>query len=125
MKVKDIKCCSKICKTCGFSKKGTKDTLYADIYKIIEAGVVFPCHEYLQKHTGSENTGVEKLDKIEVCRGYVAFIKKTNTIPYGLYPHWDKLFDEVTEDDMKKVYDSDVELVKSHQGLWRKIFLRN
>ena len=90
--------CEKACKTCGFPKDGTKDTLYADIFDLMSDGAVFPCHEYLESKTGSENTGTETLDEVKVCRGYITFLKKEfPMLGHGNMKH---LFDQIGQFEM-------------------------
>ena len=119
-----VNCCKKICNTCGFTKNGTNNTLYAEAIDIIKQGVIFPCHEYLQSKTGSENTGTETLKEIKVCRGYVAYMK-INRPELSLFtPIWDKLFNEIRVDELEEIY-SKSELIQNHNGLRNKIYLRN
>jgi hypothetical protein len=120
----NIKCCSKACIECGFTKDGTTNTLYADIHEIIKDIKVFPCHMYLKSKTGSENTGVEKLESIQVCRGYVSFMK-INYPEIGLFSQaWNKLFDEIEPSELNNIR-SIQELYSSHSGLRENKYLNN
>jgi len=119
-----VNCCEKICVECGFSKKGTTETLYADSIDIMNNGSLFPCHMYLKSQTGSENTGTETLEEIKVCRGYVAYMK-INRPELSLFtPIWDKLFNEIRVDELEEIY-SPSELIQNHHGLRNGIYLRN
>lgn len=114
--------CKKICHECGFSKLGTKNTLYAESFEIIERGIIFPCHMYLKAHTGSENKGVEQLNEIHVCRGYVAYMKLYHNdiqLDNGL---WTDLFDKLDERDLIHIYTPD-ELLENHKALRDNIYL--
>ena len=125
-----IKPCSKICNECGFTKNGTKNTLYAEAFDIIQNGVVFPCHMYLKAHSGSESYGAENLDEVKVCRGYVAYMKKHNL---GVIETWDSrlqyfwfqnLLNDIRDEELEDIY-SPEELIEAHEGLKKMIKLGN
>lgn len=124
-----ITVCSKVCSSCAFNGS-TKDTLYAEFYNIVKQGVLFPCHKYLKSKTGNESYGVETLDEIKVCRGYVAFVKK-----YGLiagiasnYPfmvrYWQPLLNEIRDDELNQIL-SFSQLKDIHKWLRENIYLGN
>lgn len=116
--------CSKVCKECGFVKGGTKDTLYKDIDHIIEEGIVFPCHMYLRDNTGSENTGTETLQEIQVCRGYVAYMRKNKPEVLAKHPIWLQLFNEITSEDIDRLLTYE-ELEANHKDLRDGVYLNN
>ena len=126
--MKKITTCSKACVECGFTKDGTTDTLYAEMYDIAENAIVFPCHMFLKKHTGSENTGVETLKEIQVCRGYVAFMLKNKIdviyqltgIPAVI---WEGLLDSIEPEELDNICSLE-ELEARHIGLRNKINMR-
>ena len=112
----DITLCSKACKTCGFPKSGTTNTLYADMNDLMEIGGVFPCHEYLQSKTGCENLGTETLDEIKVCRGYVAYIFEYGPPHLRFNPALARLFIQLKISDLQQGRDP-MELKKAHRAL--------
>jgi hypothetical protein len=122
--------CTAICNECGFSKKGTVNTLYAEAFDIIQTGKIFPCHLYLKQQTGSESYGTELLNEIKVCRGYVAFMKKhhqdtINSWDEKLQQFWqENLLSCITEKDMQDIYTPE-ELIQAHKGLAEYIKLNN
>ena len=122
--------CSKICHECGFTKKGMKNTLYAEVFDIIQNGVVFPCHMYLKKHSGHESFGTENLQEIKVCRGYIAYMKKhkldvIETWNTDLQYFWfQNLLNEISDEEMEDIYSPD-ELIEAHEGLKKMIKLGN
>lgn len=124
-----IEVCSKICKECGFLQ-GNQNTLYAELYEILQQGKVFPCHMYLKSKTGSENTGSETLDTVKVCRGYVTFVAKHGKHLVTKYEPeiqniWiNTLIPKITKDDLGLVYDM-YELINNHKGLSFNTYLNN
>jgi len=122
--------CSKICSECGFTKKGTKNTLYAEAFDIIENGMVFPCHMYLKAHSGNESYGTENLNEVKVCRGYIAYMKKhkldvIKTFNTNLQHFWfNHLLKEIEDDELVDIY-SPKELIEAHVGLQKMIKLGN
>ena len=117
----NITVCNKVCSTCGFTKDGTSNTLYADFYDIVKEGKIFPCHMYLKSKTGFENLGTETLDEIKVCRGYVAFIKKYPEFMNDWSPQirfvWESsLLSKIEPNELDNIQ-SLAELVKTHKGL--------
>ena len=116
--------CEKTCKECGFIKDGTKDTLYAEAFEIIENGIIFPCHMYLKSKTGSESHGTSSLDTIKVCRGFVNYMF-VNQMHFGMYNEtWRGLMLEVFNDNRDNLYTKD-ELLANHIGLRDNIYLGN
>lgn len=124
-----ITVCSKICSTCAFNGS-TKNTLYAEFFTIMKEGFVFPCHKYLKSKTGNESYGTETLDEIQVCRGYVAFVKKYNLVSaiHSEYPSrvklWKELLSEIKDEELVNIL-SLQELKDNHNGLKNKIYLGN
>ncbi|MGB1226437.1 MAG: hypothetical protein ACPG9K_00985 [Poseidonibacter sp.] len=116
--------CNKICKECGFIKKGTKDTLYAEAKEMFQNGAIFPCHLYLKSQTGSENIGTEKLKEIKVCRGYVSYVSLHHPEIIAHNDTWKSLFDELNPEDFLDIYEPE-ELEENHIGLKENIFLGN
>lgn len=71
-----ISICNKTCIECGFLKCSKKGVLTPDFIQIANRQILFPCHMELKKVSGSENTGVEQMKDIKVCRGYIeSFVK--------------------------------------------------
>lgn len=124
-----ITVCSKICNECAFNGS-TKDTLYAEAFNIINKGIVFPCHKYLKSKTGNESYGVETLDEVKVCRGYVAFIKKyylhkvENWRADIQYIWFQNLLNKIDDLELDEILNLD-ELIENHIGLRDKIYLGN
>lgn len=124
-----IKPCNKICDECAFNGS-TKDTLYAETFDIINNGIVFPCHMYLKSKTGYEHLGSETLDEIQVCRGYVAFMKKYNqdvieTLTAEKQHIWfQDLFNEIDDDELDEILSLN-KLIENHKGLKERIYLGN
>lgn len=124
-----IEVCKQPCSECGFTKDGTRNTLYAEAISMIANGTVFPCHMYLKSITGSENEGVEKLTHVKVCKGYVAFIKKNFPGIIETYREthqyvWNQdLLPQITDKDMENILTVD-ELIERHQALKSMTFLR-
>lgn len=122
-----IEPCKQICKECAFNGN-TKDTLYAEAYKMLNTGTIFPCHMYLKAHTGSESYGVEKLKDIQVCRGYVAFVKKHKFYEQyqpAIRKLWDNfLLDKIDDSELDDIL-SLHELEQNHKGLRDYIYLGN
>lgn len=118
--------CKKMCKECAFNGN-TENTLYAETFDIIDKNKVFPCHTYLKQKTGSENLGVETLDTVRVCRGYVAFMQKNNLInpdnPF-LAQIWKELVSELEVEDLNDILTLE-ELIEAHDGLKNNIKLGN
>ena len=121
---KNIKPCKSICNECGFILDGTKDTLYAEAFNIIDKGIVFPCHMYLKSKTGCEYLGAETLSEIQVCRGYINYMFINHQEIAIRSSIWSKLFEEVSEDDRSNIYSPD-ELIDNHIGLRKRIYLGN
>lgn len=119
----NIKPCSRICNECAFNGS-TKDTLYAEAIDIIMDGRIFPCHMYLKSKTGCEYLGTETLDDIQVCRGYVAFMKKYHKHVARLNPMWVELFDEIDDCELENII-SPIDLFENHKGLRERIYLGN
>jgi len=128
--MKSIKPCSKACVECGFTKDGTTDTLYAESFSIIDTGVIFPCHMYLKSKTGNESYGAETLDEIQVCRGFVAFIKKNlmHVVEYWRadvqYIWFNYLLNEIDDSEFENIRTFE-ELLDSHKALRSNTFLGN
>ena len=124
-----IKPCNKICDECAFNGS-TKDTLYAETFDIINNGIVFPCHMYLKSKTGYEHLGSETLDEKQVCRGYVAFMKKYNqdvieTLTAEKQHIWfQDLFNEIDDDELHEILSLN-KLIENHKGLKERIYLGN
>jgi len=122
--------CKQVCSECGFVKSGTKDTLYAEAFDMIQTGTVFPCHMYLRAHTGSESYGTETLKDIQVCRGYVAHVAKyypeilesyRADIQYIWFQY---LLPHLDSSDFEELYTPE-ELIQAHKGLREHIQLGN
>jgi len=112
-----ISICKKTCNKCGFSRKGTKNTLYKEILHYISQGKVFPCHLELKKVTGSENSGVSKLKEVKICRGYVGFIKKNldnTTFNPILVEYLSDFMDQINDEELEDIYSKE-ELYEAHQ----------
>jgi len=124
-----ITICDKACSECGFTKSGTKDTLYAQTSFMLNQGTLFPCHLYLKSQTGSENRGTEKLDVVRVCRGYIAYVKKNfpvlvETWRADIQYHWFPLLDQIKHEELSDIYTPN-ELFNSHIHLREGIYLDN
>lgn len=121
-----INVCKKICKECAFNGN-TKDTLYAEALHIMEANKIFPCHSFLRKVTGSENTGTESLNEVRVCRGYVAYMKKhdliTTTHPQ-LMEIWTELLSKISKEELDSIISKE-ELINNHKHLRNNVYLGN
>lgn len=119
----EVTVCKDICDECAFNGN-SKDTLYADMFQIVLEGKVFPCHKYLKSKTGCKYLGVEQLNEVKVCRGYVAFVKKYNPHIERLNQVWKELIKDIKDDELNNIL-SLRELVDNHIGLRDKIFLGN
>ena len=118
-----ITTCDKICNECAFNGN-SKDTLYAEVFDIIDKKAIFPCHKYLKSKTGYEHLGTETLDEVKVCRGYVAFIMKYYWLQTTHLRHWFDLFNEIKIEELEEILDID-ELIKNHKGMRERIYLGN
>ena len=116
--------CTKICEECGFSKEGTTDTLYAEVFDMFDTGTIFPCHMYLKSKTGNESYGSESLDTIPVCRGYVAYTFLHRPAIQPLPYVWNHLFSLLNHSDLANIYTPD-ELIQAHKGLRGRVYLGN
>ena len=119
-----ISVCNKICTECGFSKHGSKNTLYAEAFDIMKTGTLFPCHMYLRSISGSESHGTEHLTEVKVCRGYVSYQFLYGKIPANTVQTWNYLMSQLNESDMEDIYTPD-ELIANHEGLREFIQLNN
>lgn len=120
----NITLCEKICNECGFSTKGTTNTLYDEAYDIIRMGTLFPCHMYLKSITGSESHGTEHLTTVKVCRGYVAYMSLYAPYPKYLSSIWKDLFNQLDMYDIDSIH-TPQSLIESHIGLREHIALNN
>lgn len=118
-----ITVCNKMCNECAFNGS-TKDTLYAEAFDIINKGIIFPCHKYLKSKTGNESYGVETLDEVKVCRGYVAFQMKYYWLQRKDSLIWNKLMNEIRLDELDEILSFN-QLKEIHKGLRENIYLGN
>lgn len=124
MNSQKIKPCNKICKECGFIKGGATDTLYYETHAMMNKGILFPCHMELKAVSGNESYGVEQMDEVRVCRGYVAFMKKEREFYRKFIPFWGELMDEIDDSELENIYTTQ-ELIKNHQPLRDGVCLGN
>ena len=65
---------SKICSTCPWKKENAHQLKKGVIKDMLRHGVISPCHQELEKVTGSCTEGVEiyaeKAEIFKVCKGY-------------------------------------------------------
>ena len=114
--MKKISVCNKICKECGFTKNGTKNTLYYETIDMFRKGMLFPCHMELKAVSGDESYGVEMLEEIKVCRGYVAFMAKHNPVMKYVSHIWRDLLNEVDSKELDNILEWS-ELFENHEAL--------
>jgi hypothetical protein len=77
----------------------------------------------LKAVSGDMSRGVEQLDEVRVCRGYVAFMK-VNKPRHRAHPIWAKLFNEINDGELDRICNW-TELKENHQALRDGIRLGN
>lgn len=122
--MKTIKPCNKICKECGFIKGGATDTLYAETAEMVHQGILFPCHMELKAISGDESYGVEQMDDVRVCRGYVAFMRLNYPDLANLSVVWKDMMNEITNEELAITYTTNG-LIANHKPLREGIRLGN
>tara|TARA_R110000772_G_scaffold5454_5_gene19508 strand:+ start:266 stop:604 length:339 start_codon:yes stop_codon:yes gene_type:complete len=64
-----------VCKTCPFRKESEWQITRETVNQMLKDGTISPCHQELEKYSGSRTSGVElyaeKTPIFKVCRGYV------------------------------------------------------
>ena len=64
-----------VCKTCPWRKEFAHQLTIPTIEDMLKKGIISPCHQELEKYSGSTTQGVEiyasKAPQFKVCRGYV------------------------------------------------------
>jgi len=85
---------SKVCSTCPFRKKFAHQIIVPMVKKMLAETIVSPCHQELEKYSGSTTRGVEiyaqQAPIFKVCRGYtearmLAHIKADTPLWLELY----------------------------------------
>lgn len=93
--MKTISLCNKVCIECGFLKDSKKGVLTPDVIHIVNRQILFPCHLELKKVSGSENTGVEQMEDVKICRGLVESLVVSNIKPK--HHEMQKLMNQIDE----------------------------
>ena len=96
-----VKTRERVCKTCPWRLENSHQLEIQNIRHMVHEGIISPCHQELEKVTGSPYTGVEKYAEqvpvFQVCRGFV-IARASCTIPY-VKPIWQLLVEELKFND--------------------------